>query len=269
MLKLVTLFVILASIESIVSECPCADSSLCKPLQVGPRHEKLAFMVTKSNWRSYDYSQLTTIVLCTDDFDPQLLCLAHSRQVRLVWIANYDVKQLDNATARTAWVNAQVDKVKRTYTDGVNLDMEDVIADRSAAAQEYTQLVQELSNVIHVQVPGSMVSVDVAWSAPCIDGRCYDYTGLGSASDFLFVMAYDMRSQIYDLTDCIASANSPVARVGDGLTNFTQTFQIPSSKLVLGGMLLIISFPLFSSTTLLFQYLGIVMIINVYRSIQT
>lgn len=94
--------------------------------------------------------------------------------------------------------------------------------------------------------------MDVAWSAPCIDGRCYDYTGLGSASDFLFVMAYDMRSQIYDLTDCIASANSPVARVADGLTNFTQVFQVPSSKLVLGGMLLIISL-LYSQTRFFFS----------------
>ncbi len=87
--------------------------------------------------------------------------------------------------------------------------------------------------------------MDVAWSAPCIDGRCYDYTGLASASDFLFVMAYDLRSQMYDLNDCIASANSPIARVAAGLTNFTQIFQISSSKLVLGGMLVIISPPYF------------------------
>ena len=52
----------------------------------------------------------------------------------------------------------------------------------------------------------------------CIDGRCYDYQGLAIASDFLFVMAYDLRSQIYDLQDCIASANSPIARVDAGLT---------------------------------------------------
>lgn len=50
-------------------------------------------------------------------------------------------------------------------------------------------------------------------------------------------MAYDMRSQMYDLNDCIASANSPVARAAAGLTNFTQLFQISPSKLVLGGKL--------------------------------
>ena len=77
--------------------------------------------------------------------------------------------------------------------------------------------------------------MDVAWSAPCIDGRCYDYQGLAMASDFLFVMAYDLRSQIYDLEDCVASANSPIARVDEGLTKFTDLLRIPSSQLVLGG----------------------------------
>ena len=66
----------------------------------------------------------------------------------------------------------------------------------------------------------SQVTVDVAWSPNCIDGRCYDYAGiplsllsypqklffsfslpyptlgLANASDFVFVMDYDMRSQI-------------------------------------------------------------------------
>jgi di-N-acetylchitobiase len=116
-------------------------------------------MVSNSNWRAYDYSQLTTIVICTSDFDPQLLCLAHSRQVRLVWIASYDVKQLGNETARTEWVNSQIEKVKTTYTDGVNLDMEDEITDGSDAAHQYTQLVEELSNLIHVQIPGSKVKI--------------------------------------------------------------------------------------------------------------
>lgn len=48
-------------------------------------------------------------------------------------------------------------------------------------------------------------------------------------------MAYDLRSQIYNLTDCIASANAPIDRVAAGLTNFTTVFDIAPSKLVLGG----------------------------------
>jgi hypothetical protein len=47
---------------------------------------------------------------------------------------------------------------------------------------------------------------------------------------------------MYNLNDCIASANSPIARVAAGLNNFTQIFDISPSKLVLGGMLFIFLF---------------------------
>jgi len=72
---------------------------------------------------------------------------------------------------------------------------------------------------------------------------------------------------MYDLNDCIASANSPIARVAAGLNNFTQNFQITPSKLVLGGKLFIISYYYFQ-TNLSFQFLGIVTIINVYQLMQ-
>jgi Di-N-acetylchitobiase len=61
------------------------------------------------------------------------------------------------------------------------------------------------------------------------------------ASDYLFVMAYDLRSQIYDVNDCIASANSPIARINAGLSNFTDLLGISSSKLVLGGILFMVN----------------------------
>lgn len=144
-------------IECIRIDCPCPDSSLCQPIQQEHLHEKVAFMVTKTNWRSYDYSQLTTLVICTDDFDPQLICLAHSRQVRLVWIANFDVNQLTNTTARQIWIDAQVEKVKQTFTDGINLDMEDPIVDGSPAAKFYTELVRDVTQRLHTEVPGSKV----------------------------------------------------------------------------------------------------------------
>jgi len=38
--------------------------------------------------------------------------------------------------------------------------------------------------------------VDVAWSPYGIDGRNYDILGVAAAADLLFVMAYDMQSQV-------------------------------------------------------------------------
>jgi len=52
------------------------------------------------------------------------------------------------------------------------------------------------------------LTVDVAWSPACIDKRCYDYTSLADIADFIFIMAYDERSQVFGR--CIAWANSPL-----------------------------------------------------------
>ena len=155
---------VLSWLEFAGADCPCSDPSLCQPVQQQHVHEKVAFMVMKTNWRSYDYSQLTTLVICTDDFDPQLVCLAHSRQVRLVWIASFDVKQLSNATARQLWIDTQVRKVQQTYTDGLNLDLEDPIINGDPAAQFYTQLIGDVTERLHREVPGSKVRSLVLWS---------------------------------------------------------------------------------------------------------
>lgn len=40
------------------------------------------------------------------------------------------------------------------------------------------------------------MSVDVPWSPYDVDGRSYDWLGLAEAADLLFVMAYDIQSQV-------------------------------------------------------------------------
>ena len=148
---------VLSWLVFIRADCPCPDASLCQPVQQKYSHEKVAFMVAKTNWRFYDYSQLTTLVICTDDFDPQLVCLAHSHQVRLVWLVNFDVHQLSNATARQQWIDTKVKKIQQTFTDGLNFDLEDAIADDDPAAQFYTELVRDATERLHREVPGSKV----------------------------------------------------------------------------------------------------------------
>jgi di-N-acetylchitobiase len=48
---------------------------------------------------------------------------------------------------------------------------------------------------------GYQTSVCAAWTPGTpwgVDNRAYDYKALADASDFLYVMQYDTRSQIYD-----------------------------------------------------------------------
>ncbi|ETO05658.1 hypothetical protein RFI_31736 [Reticulomyxa filosa] len=75
------------------------------------------------------------------------------------------------------------------------------------------------------------ISVCVAWSPYNIDGREYDYVSLGQASDLLYVMDYDTRSQVLDT--CIAGANSPYYTAKRGLDGYLE-IGIDQSKLILG-----------------------------------
>lgn len=157
------LFVTVICLSSVASftwvdgQCPCANQSLCQPIQVGPRREKFTFIVSMDNWRSYDYSQLTTIALFVDQLLPEFYCFAHSQQVRLVWTAGYDVRKLDDAAARKEWLQSQVDRVNSTFTDGINIDVEHEIAEGSQASQQFTSLVRELTDLLHAEIPGSQV----------------------------------------------------------------------------------------------------------------
>ena len=151
-------------------QCPCANASLCQPIQAEPRHEKFAFMVNVNNWRSYDYSQVTTIGMFIGELIPEFYCYAHLKQVRLVWATGYDLAQLDNITARTEWIQSQVDKVKNTFTDGINIDIEGKIREGSEAVEQYTSLVQQVTDRLHSEVPGSQVSYThlISWKLTSI-----------------------------------------------------------------------------------------------------
>ena len=44
--------------------------------------------------------------------------------------------------------------------------------------------------------------MDVPWSPFGVDGRSYDWRGLGAAADLLLVMAYDTQSQVGGVYQC-------------------------------------------------------------------
>jgi di-N-acetylchitobiase len=87
--------------------CSCVDASLCQPLSTkGPAREVFAFFT--GNWSNLDFSTMTTAAAFTHVIDPALVCHAHARGVRVVRSAPFDVGQITNASARTAWVRSEV-----------------------------------------------------------------------------------------------------------------------------------------------------------------
>lgn len=168
--------------------------------------------------------------------DPALLCAAHAAGARVVGLARFEPAELlGNASARSVWVAAQVARARELHLDGLNFDYVSGSAEaeeprwlwacvagrptpttrlpscaphRTACVQEeplppgsplaagYSALVAEAAAAFHAHIPGSQVSVDVPWSPHGIDSRHYDWAGLAAAADLLFIMAYDMQSQV-------------------------------------------------------------------------
>jgi len=182
---------------------------------------------------NYNYEQLTTIALFFDrsKLDPQMVCKAHAQGVRLVWGVTFPVDQLGNSTVVNNWIQQQVALVQNTFTDGVNFDVEDQLDENTPGPKQYSALVQATTTALHTAVPGSQVTVDIAWAPGCIDLRCYDYKGLADGSDFLIVMDYDEQSQIFG--PCIAGATSPIANLQTGMKGF-MALGISAQKLVMG-----------------------------------
>ncbi|CAM1320675.1 CTBS (predicted) [Pycnogonum litorale] len=196
-------------------------------------NEVVGFLVdsTSSTWNKLHWQKLTTLALFMDP-DPELICLAHKHRVRVVAARNFPVASLTNGTARQEWVKDKVAFVKRHKLDGINIDFESAIP-KTHLAQKIglNDLVNETSESFRSAIKGSQVSFDVAWSPDGIDGRYYDYKTIADLVDFVFVMAYDERSQIYG--ECKAGANSDYQRSLQGMSRYLD-IGIPTNKIVLG-----------------------------------
>ena len=192
------------------ASCVCNDTSLCAPIASAlPRIEIFGFMASAANASHFDWSSGVTSVAW--NLDAQFVCKAHAHGVRViaphgVASGGFNITELgESASKRAAWI--------------------DEVA-------WYAQIVKETTKALRARVaPTTQSSVCAAWSPDCIDGRCYDYGALAEASDFLYVMGYDTRSQIFDA--CTAYANAALPLMQRGVARYLESGVAPE-KLVLG-----------------------------------
>lgn len=162
----------------------------------------------------------------------EIMCLAHEHNARVVMAApTFDLQLFyTNATARSVWIQSALDTVIQTYYDGIVFDFEEPIS--SVLAKEYLLLIQE-TKVTFAQVnPSYQISVCVPWSPDAIDGRIYPFLEISNAVDLVYVMMYDMQSQVWNAA-CIAAANSPIQGVMHGLERYLD-LGVDKKKIVLG-----------------------------------
>ncbi|XP_067846969.1 di-N-acetylchitobiase-like [Heptranchias perlo] len=182
--------------------CPCSDRALCKPVTVEHEFEVFVFDVGGKDWKYYDWSKVTTIA-AFGPYDPELLCYAHANQVRVVLRAG----MLEGTIyAECHWVG-------------------------EGQMNHLIIIWKPPTGSVTVQMATNWVTFNMPWSPDCIDGRCYDFLRIANSCDFLFVMSYDMQSQMWD--NCFAKANAPYYQTLSGYSAYIN-LGIDSRKLVLG-----------------------------------
>eukprot|EP00775_Hariotina_reticulata_P010253 gene10253-10411_t len=179
-------------------------------------------------FRGYGWDVLTTSAWRTD---PELVQLAQQHGAQVELNAGDVLRHMSSNRTREAWVHAKLVELVQYGASGINFDLEMPMQSTSKEAADYVALVKLTAEALHRALPGSTVSVDVPWSPHDVDGRNYDWLGLAEAADLLFVMAYDIQSQI--LGRCIANANSPFDAVSKGMRQWLD-LGVPAHKLVLG-----------------------------------
>ncbi|XP_035882241.1 di-N-acetylchitobiase isoform X2 [Phyllostomus discolor] len=212
------------------ANCPCQDPALCQPIRKHPNFEVFVFDVGGKTWKSYDWSQITTVALF-GKYDSELMCYAHAKGARVVLKGDVSLKDIIDPNFRASWIAQQVNLAKTQYMDGINIDIEQEVNYSTPEYDALTALVQETADAFHHEIEGSQVTFDVAWSPKCIDRRCYNYTGIADACDFLFVMSYDEQSQVW--SECMAAANAPCNQTLTAYDDYIK-MGINPKKLVMG-----------------------------------
>ena len=210
------------------------------------------------NYLNFNWTTVTTVVPTTldiaTDFSPNgtyytLTKHAHVHNARVAVFAaairpKYPLPlNGSHPTEQAAWISRAVQIVQQYNLDGINFDYEEPLNATDYRNEGYVRLVNQtrialLKMYQTNKQKGTMVpqvSVDVGWSSDHIDGRFYNGLGLAAASDYLYVMGYDLRSQYSKSTagNCLAGANAALSNVRKGLINWIN-LGVPSSKLILG-----------------------------------
>mmetsp|Transcript_37776 Transcript_37776/g.82775 ORF Transcript_37776/g.82775 Transcript_37776/m.82775 type:complete len:402 (-) Transcript_37776:263-1468(-) len=219
--------------------CPCDDESLCATIRgppINPKGELFGFYaswvhipdITPGNDINWTY--VTTVAWASND---PIMCLAHKHGARaVIGSPAINLEALVDPSARKEWIEVALKQVQDAYRDGIVFDYESPQVVGSVGGETYAALISETRDAFHLANPSLQVSTCVAWSPDNVDGRGYPYAKLADASDILYVMDYDTRSQVYD-SQCLAGPNGPLPGMIRGMGRYFD-LGIHPRKLILG-----------------------------------
>jgi di-N-acetylchitobiase len=239
-------------------ECPCSDSSLCRPIEIPlySRKEVYAFSLKADNWKYYDWSVITTVAHSFDNIPRHWICYAHQHRSRVVFTTSIPENILRNSTSteKRQFARDLVDRVESMGGDGLNIDYESTIESSDYDTQKsLTYVTNQIQIFLKSVNPHSSLVFDFGWK-PNVDLRHYQYRRLADICDYSFIMVYDTQSQVFDdpPATCIAGDNSAADSVRKSLQWYGENsdkhhfqsrnqgdkllapYYIPFEKLILG-----------------------------------
>lgn len=183
-----------------------------------------------SGWQQWNWTTITHLGFWTAPSE-EVRNKAIGNNVRLFQDSHLpDAKDWEDADKRQKWVAEKVDQVKSNHLNGIFFDYEGQLAGKERS--DYTKLAKETSKALAAVNATIFICVG---GRPSYEFRNYDYVGLADASEFLFIMGYDMH--FWDDYTCVlkgtcSPAEAPLDDLTLGVTEYLKT--VEGNKLVLG-----------------------------------
>lgn len=186
-------------------------------------------------WEFYPWDRIQTVGVF-GDHNPELVSKAAQEGAKFA-VSNDPSAVIDpettNATMRSAWVKAAVAAAQAVNATAINIDHEATMMEGSTQSALLSAVMAELGTALRKTIPGAQLSFDAA-ARPCYEHRCYNYSAIAGAVDWMFVMDYDLNDFDDPPPDNDHSrANAPLPTVEAGLKRLIAA-GVPPEKIVCG-----------------------------------
>jgi spore germination protein YaaH len=186
-----------------------------------------SFNQSDQGWAGWNSQQLTDVITSAH--------LAGDRVVLVIKALNAPVVNAivtdPSGKAQQQAIASAIAAIQSKNLDGVNVDFEGTSDGYPNVQQGMTNFMSQLSQQVHQQVPGSVVSMDTYSGSASWDGGIFKIGDLAPVVDYFFVMSYD---QVPDFNH--AGPNAPLNGWTYNATSSVSQYRskAPASKIVLG-----------------------------------
>ena len=167
--------------------CKCEDTSLCQPIPPTQGNVRLAYSTNPSNWKFYNFSEITEIALFFDisKLTSEMVCMAHKHKVQLHLAGFFGMLTFLDPFLREQWLQNTLKTITDNYLDGINLDYEDRRDPFTepflvSFVKEFSQRLRKISS-----------NYRITFCEPYSPLPHYDMTTIPKIVDYLMIMSYD------------------------------------------------------------------------------